>query len=92
MSEFFLTNPDSPPSHLLTKKGNVSFDYKEKVQRALMELGVPLRPAELAVIDLKTYLKYGHAEKMTPKEVADFILCEVRRLYIREDGTWAYTE
>lgn len=85
------TNPESPPSHLISQKENIFWDHKEATIQEFMNLGVPLRPAELAVIDLKSYLYIAQRNKLTPEQTARMMLPEVERVYKRKNGTWSYT-
>jgi len=81
MSEFFLTNPESPPSHNLTKKQNGSFAYKEQVESVLIKSGVPLEKARVAVIDLRSEVYKGMRDKLTPLQTAAGMIEDVRRIY-----------
>lgn len=91
MSSLFLTNPGTLKSHFLSKKQNIFWDHKEATVTEFMNLGVPLRPAELAVIDLKSLLYIAQKNKLTSKQTADMMLSEVKRLYKKEDGTWRHS-
>lgn len=90
MSEQFLTSPGSDKSHLISKKENNYWDHKEATVTEFMNLGLPLRCAELAVIDLKPLLFIAQKNKLTPKQTADMMLSEVERVYMKDDGTWPY--
>lgn len=82
MSDFFLTNPGSTQhSHLITKKQNGYFDFKENVSFALQELDIPLYYADVAVIDLKGELIQAHRDKLQPKQAAVLIIDRVRSMY-----------
>ena len=84
---FLFTDPDaphrSPQSHLLNreKAGNGYVDFKEDVCEQLQQFGVPLRPAELAVIDLRGRVIGHFKSKDTPFECAVALLEDVKRLY-----------
>ena len=84
---FLFTDPDhphrSPQSHLLNreKAGNGYVDYKEDVCEQLQEFGVPLRPAELAVIDMRSDVIGAWKAKKTAFECACELLEEVKRIY-----------
>lgn len=58
-----------------------SWDYKEAVTAALMRWNVPLRPAELAVIDYKSDMIRGYHEKLTPEQTAVKMVDKIRRVY-----------
>ena len=78
MSKTFLTNPKAPDG----KKPKLTpFDYKEAVTAKLMEWGVPLRPAELAVIDYKSDVYQGFKDKLTPKQTAIKMVDKIREAY-----------
>lgn len=80
MSDLFLTNPGT--FHKNRKKKPPSlFDYKEAVADCLMELGIPLRTAEVAVIDMKSCVYAGHHDKIDPMTVAVNMETEVRSAY-----------
>lgn len=66
--------------------------HKEATTAEFMKLGVPLRPAELAVIDLRKYLYMAQHNNLSPKQTANIMMSEVERIYKREDGTWCYGE
>ena len=88
MSDMFLTSPES---HLISKRENIVWDHKERVIQELMAFGVPLRPAELAVIDFRSLLYLAQHNKLTPFQTARMMLEEVERLYKRADESWAFT-
>lgn len=90
MSSMFLTNPDNPNSS--KKKENIFWDHKEKTIAEFIELGVPLRPAELAVIDLRTLLYIAQKNKLSPRQTAEMMLPEVERLYKKDDETWRHSQ
>jgi hypothetical protein len=79
MSKMFLTNPKVAKKG--KKKKMLSFDYKEAVTAALMRWGVPLRPAELAVIDYSSDVWQGWHEKLTPEQTAVKMVDKIRRVY-----------
>lgn len=90
MSEYFGTDPNSPKSHLLSKEQNISWDHKERTIASLIDLGVPLRVAELATIDLRTILYTAQKNKLTPVQTARMMYDEVVRLYKRGNGRWRF--
>lgn len=57
------------------------WSFRENVTKSLMEFGVPLRPAELAVIDMSLKMKEGKEYNLTPKQTAMTMIDDVRRLY-----------
>lgn len=77
----FLTNPDAVQSAPKKKKRNLSFEYKEDVARELIHLGVPLRVAETAVIDLRTDVTGGFHAKCSPADTARNLLLKVQQVY-----------
>lgn len=79
MSKMFLTNPKVAVKG--RKKKMPSWDYKEAVTAALMRWNVPLRPAELAVIDYKSDVWQGYHAKLTPEQVAVKMVDKIRRVY-----------
>ena len=91
MSELFFTNPDSPRSHLLTPRENISFTHKERTVGEMVKLGVTQQIAELAVIDFRHMLHMCQKNKLTPRQTANFMYSEVHNLYTREDGTWHFS-
>ena len=92
MSDLFLTNPDSPKSHLLTKKANVSWDHKERTVAALIEMGVPLRCAELAVIDFRGGLYSAQKRRLSPHQTAQLLFQACEPIYTNKDGSWHYAQ
>jgi hypothetical protein len=76
-----MTNPESPPSHNLTKKQNGSFEYKERVENCLIKLGIPFEKARVAVIDLRSRVYKGQQDKLNPLQTAAEMLEDVRRIY-----------
>lgn len=75
----FLTNPKVAKKG--KKKKMPSFDYKEAVTAALMRWNVPLRPAELAVIDYSSDVWQGYHEKLTPTQTAIRMVDKIRKAY-----------
>ena len=80
MSDLFMTNP-GPFKKIRKKKPPSLFDYKEAVADCLMQLGIPLRTAEVAVIDMKSCVYAGHHDKIDPMDVAVNMEAEVRKAY-----------
>lgn len=68
---------------------NASFDYKERVCEALVECQVPVRIAEIAVIDLRTNINVGFHNKLSARETAAGMLKQVDKIYKTEDK-WHY--
>lgn len=85
MSHFYLTNPDKPPTR---KNEHVTFDHKEDTVRELHKLGIPLRVAECAVIDLKSALITCQNTKLSPQQTADMMSEIVCEKYMKDDGRW----
>ena len=77
MSKTFLTNPKAPGK----KPKLTPFDYKEAVTAKLMEWDVPLRPAELAVIDYRSEVYQGYKDKLTPTQTAVSMVDKIRKVY-----------
>lgn len=90
MSKAFLTKPNSPTSHLIGKVQNVHWDHKEATIRELVKEGVPLRVAELAMIDMRGYLFSAQRNKLTPKQAAGIMFEEIERMY-KAGPVWHYT-
>lgn len=89
MSEFFLTNPEDPTFVPPTKRDtNRYWGHKESTVKELMNLGVPLRPAELAVIDFRTELYLCQRNKLTPEQTARMLLDNTKRVYTNDEGEW----
>lgn len=95
MSEFFLTDPDNMSDEDNDKSNSQyrmpTFDFKEQVVSKLQtEWNVPLRTAQVAVIDLKkiSYMCYHY--KLNPRQTAEMMISEVERLYKYADGKWHY--
>ena len=84
MSKMFLTDPEKSSGK---KEKLTPFDYKEAVTAAFMEWNIPLRTAELAVIDFKSDVYLGYREKLTPKQTAVKMVDKVRKLYKVDDET-----
>lgn len=91
MSKLFLTKPKSDDSHLLTKQQNVDFDFKEDVVYELIAHGVPMRPAEVTVIDFKHIMRICIKNKLNARQTAKMMLETVKQAYCR-NGKWSYTE
>ena len=66
----FLTNPRVAKKGKNKKKKMPSWDFKEAVTATLMRWNVPLRPAELAVIDYSSDVWQGWHKKLTPEQTA----------------------
>ncbi len=78
MSKAFLTNPKTSDG----KKPKLTpFDFKEAVTATFMKWGVPLRSAELAVIDYKSDVYQGYKDKLTPIQTAVRMIDKVRESY-----------
>lgn len=92
MSDAYLTTPGSDKSHLLSKKENIFWDHKEATVVELQKLGVPLRPAELAVIDLRSLLYIAQKNKLTPNQTASMMFSEVERVYTDAEGNWHFQQ
>lgn len=75
----FLTTPKVADKG--KKKKLTPFDYKEAVTATLMKWGVPLRPAELAVIDYRSEVWEGYHAKLTSEQTAVKMIDKVRRVY-----------
>lgn len=71
------------------KETNASFSYQEKVTTALKALNVPLRIAEIAVIDFRYNVTVGFHKRTLPAKVARRMLKKVKEVY-SEDGKWHY--
>lgn len=82
-NNLFLTDPynTTQPSHNPTKVRNKFFDYKERVEEALIHMGIPFETARVAVIDLRRDLVKYHKDKKRPVEAAIHIKDNVRRIY-----------
>lgn len=81
----YLTDPDNPP---LKKSAYVVFEHKESVVRELRKLGIPLRVAECAVIDLKSVLITCQNAKLSPQQTADMMSEIVCDKYMKDNGRW----
>ena len=81
-----LTNPGIQPPWFQSKKSSIV--YKESVIASLTSIGVPLKIAEIAVIDLKFKVTTGYHRKQTSKETALLMIDMINRIYKYEDGTW----
>lgn len=69
---------------------NASFDYKEQVAFQLARhYDVPLRIAEIAVIDLRYEVNVGFHNKWSTDLTAITMLEKVKRIYMT-DGKWHY--
>ena len=68
---------------------NASFDYKEQVAFSLVHYDVPLRIAEIAVIDMRYEVNVGFHNKWSTDLTAITMLEEVKRVYMT-DGKWHY--
>lgn len=88
MSSFNLTNPENPAP--VERDTGTNWDHKEATVEALIELGVPRGPAELAVIDYRGMLNACQRGKLTPVQTADMMLEKVEDVYRNEDGTWKF--
>lgn len=73
-----LTDPENA-SGIKPKKCPI--DYKEQVCAHLQEMDVPLRPAELAVIDMRARVIEGFHNKDSALVTAFNMLPEVKRIY-----------
>jgi len=79
MSIYFTDPENANPKRFNHQK--TDFDYKEAVAAHLMEMDVPLRSAEVAVIDLKQYVIDGYRNKVSPLTTAFKMLPDVKRMY-----------
>ena len=79
----FLTDPENPDrsNRRVAKKKPGYVDFKEATCATLQEFGIPLRPAETAVIDFRPQLMGYFNEKYTAAQAAVLMVDEVRRLY-----------
>ena len=68
---------------------NASFDYKEQVAFGLTRYDVPLRIAEIAVIDLRYEVNVGFHNKWSTDLTAITMLEKVKKIYAT-DGKWHY--
>ena len=79
----FLTDPDNLETEKVDRKiKKCPFDYKEAVCARLQEMDIPLRKAELAVIDMKSYVINGFHNKDSAMTTAFKMLPEVKRIYM----------
>jgi len=84
MSKTFLTNPKASDG----KKPKLTpFDFKETVTATFMKWGIPLRIAELAVIDYKSDVYQGYKDKLTPMQTAVKMVDKIRKVYNVERNT-----
>ncbi len=79
MSKTFLTDPKAADTG--KQKKLTPFDYKEAVTATFMRWGVPLRPAELAVIDYRAEVNQAWHAKLTPNQLAVKMIDKVRKVY-----------
>lgn len=80
MPELNFTNPGEFKKNRKRSSRNL-IDYKEAVAECLINLGIPLRVAEVAVIDMKQYWIDGHHNKADPMDVAKDMEQTVRKSY-----------
>ena len=68
---------------------NASFDYKEQVAFSLVHYDVPLRIAEIAVIDMRYEVNVGFHNKWSTDLTAITMLEAVKKTYMT-NGKWHY--
>ena len=86
MKSVNLTDPDNPSG---VDKLRPSWDYKEAITKRLIELNVPLRVAELVVIDHSYAVTVCCVNKLTPFQAAEKIILEIaKQNYTNKDGSW----
>lgn len=92
MNPLFCTDNQSDEDLPSPKKrsGNKSIRYKEDVCDALTRIGVPIRTAEVAVIDHRGVVITGMHNKHTPLQTATTMLPAVEKMYKTKEGTWHY--
>lgn len=88
MTSWNLTNPDNPS---IERGGIPTWDHKEATVYELQRLGVPLRPAELAVVDYRIMLYACQKGKMSPCQTANMMYDTVKTAYCNKDGTWKFS-
>ena len=76
----FLTDSDNPQI-ARPKAGSGYVDFKEEVCATLQRFGIPLRPAEIAVIDFRPEVIGYFQQKNTPAEAAVLMVDKIRRIY-----------
>ena len=84
----FLTNPESPPP--IERHPVIHWEHKEATINALQQLGVPFRPAELAMIDFKHVLGICQRNKLSASQTATMMLSIVERAYKNDDDSWQF--
>lgn len=85
MSQYFLTNPNSPPSYNLTKEANGYFSFKENVAHELVCFGIPYDVAITSVIDLKTDVVKQFKTRRSPQDVAISLIPTIKEVYKVEE-------
>lgn len=75
----FMTDPDNVDYGRRYRRSD--HDYKEEIVAELMRMNVPMRKAELAVIDLKQYVIEGWHNKDSALTTALKMFREVKRIY-----------
>ena len=94
MASLFLTDPDARTLEQLNDKkqsGNRFIRFKELVCLELQKLDVPLRAAEVAVIDdVGAIMKTCLIERIGPRATAELMYGPVEKIY-KTDGKWHYT-
>lgn len=63
-------------------KGSKSIRFKEDVTKCLIaDCGIPLRKAEVAVIDLRGKVSEGYHGRLTPLDTAKMMLPYIEKIY-----------
>lgn len=85
-----MTNPSNLPGD--TKDKTPSFDYREQVVAAWIKQGIPLRPAEVAAIDMLSQINIAHKNKLLPEQTAKLLYDDVVVRYTDENDEWHYQQ
>jgi hypothetical protein len=88
MTSWNFTNPDNPA---IERGGIPTWEHKEATVFELQRLGVPFRPAELAVVDYRVMLYACQKGKMSPAQTARMMLDTIERAYKKDDGSWRFS-
>lgn len=86
-----MTTPSNLPGDVRPKQIS-SYDYRYKVVGEWIQMGVPLRPAEVAGIDMGSAIHIAQQSKLTPKQTAKMLYNEVYNCYSDDNGKWHYQQ
>lgn len=94
---YFLTDPENPLNHKkpTIKRRGQFVKYCDRVVQELVHLGMPLRCAEVVLIDLRQMAFVAYTDKEVPLTAAERMINKAEAHYKskKEDGTteWHYS-